>query len=1044
MLNKISEKKAHNIRLFLTFGWLILIFSMFYDPYSAQLTDRISAFHPFYATLPNDCFQFQAETCREMSSYAMGARVFWAIIIPLVILTLIIFGHEAWRRSCPLSFMSQIPRALGIQRRRKVIDPVTKEKRYELVTISPDSWLGKNVLYVQFGFLFLGLNVRLLLANSDRFMLGIFLILTILAAIAIGYLYAGKTWCHYFCPMAPVQMIYTGPRSLLGSEAYHNESNVTQSMCRTIDPDGNEKSACVSCKSSCFDIDAERSYWDGINQRGRRFLYYGYVGLAIGFYVYFSLYSGNPNFLAGGVWNETNQLETLLQPGFYLDNQAIPIPKLLAVPLTLGLFTVSTYLIGIFLEHQYTKHHSHLSQIQIRHGAYTICTFLAFSFLFFLGVYPTIGWLTPIGQNLLSWIAVTAVSWWTYRTIFRDLEQFDRESTASSLRRQLNKLGIDFSKLLEGRSLENLKADEVYILAKTLPGLNRTRRLQIYKGALQESLAAGNVSSSRSLEVFQDMRTSMDINDQDHQKILLELGVSDQDLLNPEKQLSRENQLRLDSYRKGMEMLLIELIESGTPLQKALKLKQRQILALRQEYNISTAEESQVFAEMLNENSTLIGASESLFEQLRILRARERSLQPLVNLSQVDEKAVHLLTQGIQEKQKLVTTQLLSILEILGDSPEAIKIASSLPGLTTVLSIPDWQKRLSPDVFSYLNSAIAQHPISLPMGETQVGLTRLSLDAAIEVLTLLAQEIGPVKQAVSLYTLQQLEPQIATGLAESLLNSTDPLDDFVQETAKRILNDHSLSGIQIDTLLLRIEFDRYCEEKIFQQPIIRIGRGKDNDIVFLDKRISRYHAVLYLDDKGVRIQDLGGVNSIRIGNRMIKNQEVQLNQPAVLKFGNSEELSISVNWQKRDSQSSNLDTLNKLLGLFENKFFKSLDLDALLNLARYGVLRRYNQGEVILKVGEPVVEILAIVKGSIRAPELNQTFFVGESIGELEVLTNQPSISAYTAENETLAISIPIKEFEEMIEQDNQLVRKILYNISDRLQALLSSQIDHA
>jgi hypothetical protein len=42
------------------------------------------------------------------------------------------------------------------------------------------------------------------------------------------------------------------------------------------------------------------------------------VGLVIGFYVYFGLYSGNWQFLFGGVWNETNQFSTLFAPGFYI------------------------------------------------------------------------------------------------------------------------------------------------------------------------------------------------------------------------------------------------------------------------------------------------------------------------------------------------------------------------------------------------------------------------------------------------------------------------------------------------------------------------------------------------------------------------------------------------------------------------------------------------------------------------------------------------------------------------------------------------------
>ncbi len=155
-----------------------------------------------------------------MQPYALGARIFWGMVVPASILILVILGHETWRRICPLSFLSQLPRALGIQRRRRVIDPETQSVRSELVSISQDSWLGRNSIYCQFGLLFAGLTVRLLFANSDRFALGIYLLATIVAAISIGYLYAGKTWCHYFCPMGPVQTIYTGTGGLMGSQAH--------------------------------------------------------------------------------------------------------------------------------------------------------------------------------------------------------------------------------------------------------------------------------------------------------------------------------------------------------------------------------------------------------------------------------------------------------------------------------------------------------------------------------------------------------------------------------------------------------------------------------------------------------------------------------------------------------------------------------------------------------------------------------------------------------------------------------------------------------
>ncbi len=213
MWQKVSEKQMHYVRWLLEIGWLILIFPMFYDPIAHYLTDPNDPhmlLSPFRIKKELGYVQFQ-NFCNDLAPYDMGARIFWGMLVPLGTFMLIVFGHKAWRRICPLMFLSQIPRALGWQRRCRVVDPLTNTMRSEPVAIAKSSWLGRNFLYVQFGLLFLGLNVSLLFVNSDRLALGGFLCMTILAVITVGFLYAGKSWCQYFCPMAPVQHIYTGP-----------------------------------------------------------------------------------------------------------------------------------------------------------------------------------------------------------------------------------------------------------------------------------------------------------------------------------------------------------------------------------------------------------------------------------------------------------------------------------------------------------------------------------------------------------------------------------------------------------------------------------------------------------------------------------------------------------------------------------------------------------------------------------------------------------------------------------------------------------------
>ncbi|MGA7952576.1 MAG: hypothetical protein WCA07_03550 [Gloeobacterales cyanobacterium] len=425
----------------------------------------------------------------------MGARIFWGMVIPSAIILLLLFGHEVWRRICPLSFIAQLPRALGLQHKRLTIKP-TGEFTYEPVKVSKDSWLGRNYLYLQFFLLFLGLNIRILCVNSDCLALGIYLVSTILLAMFVNYWYGGKSWCHYVCPMAPVQMVYTGPRGLFGSKAHQEKKNLTQSMCRIVDEKGKEKSACVSCKSTCLDIDIEKSYWQELHQPDKKLLYYGYFGLVIGFYLYFFLYSGSLDFFVTGAWNETSHRETLFNPGFYIANHIIPIPKLVAVPLTLATSTGLSYVAGLQIEKAYKRltkssaptklSTSNQTQdqrrifsafTQVQHRILTTFAFLSFNAVFFLGIYPSLSWLSLPGQEAFTWLVVIASTSWFYRTLKRSAEQYARESRVNSLRRSLDQLAIDFPKVLEGRSLEELTAEEIYVLGKILPDLMRDKEL---------------------------------------------------------------------------------------------------------------------------------------------------------------------------------------------------------------------------------------------------------------------------------------------------------------------------------------------------------------------------------------------------------------------------------------------------------------------------------------------------------------------------------------------------------------------------------------
>lgn len=510
----------HAIRCAIVIGWLVLIFSLFYDPITHYLTEPNNYFSPLRDSLK--CVLVQGK-CLEEQPYPIGARIFWGMVIPSAIMIVLVFGHETWRRICPLYFLSQIPRALGLKPK---------------FNINKNRWLQNNHLYVQFAFLFIGLNCRILFINSARLVLGLFLLTTIISAITVVFLYGGRSWCHYVCPFGIVQTVFTGPRGLFATKATSAPpKSITQSMCRTIDTKtGVEKSACTGCKAPCMDIDAEKTYWNDLHKPGRRLVQYGYLGLVISYFLYYGLYAGNFDYYFSGVWtHEENQLASLWQPGFYLFNQAISIPKIVAVPLTFALGVTLTYLICIKVEKNYRafvkRRYPLISSEQILHRVFSICTFIAFNTFFIYGGRPEILRLPIPMQLLFNSVVVIVSTAWLVRTWRRSAQQYKRDSLANNFRRQLNKLPIDIEEFLDGRSLNQLNSNELFVLASVLPKFRKEDRLQLYKDILSEALVLENCTSDSSLEVLKELRKQLGLKDNEHYSVLSKIGAQNPELL---------------------------------------------------------------------------------------------------------------------------------------------------------------------------------------------------------------------------------------------------------------------------------------------------------------------------------------------------------------------------------------------------------------------------------------------------------------------------------------------------------------------------------
>jgi Cyclic nucleotide-binding domain/FHA domain len=608
----------------------------------------------------------------------------------------------------------------------------------------------------------------------------------------------------------------------------------------------------------------------------------------------------------------------------------------------------------------------------------------------------------------------------------------------------------------------------VYVLAKILPGFSREQRQQAYREVLKEALENGNVDSSSSLGVLQQMREQLEISNDEHQIILTELGITEPELLDPQHQLTREQRLRLESYRQALELLLLELVEEGMPLQNALKQKNIQIRALKQEYRISGHEDAQILAELFNQNGLLMRASDAMLDQLQTLFQRETILLEGVPTPQAS--VFELLRASVETHQILVSNQLLSILEILGDQPDALRISQTLGALAgrqvqTILQTPNlhWSERLSPAILKGLSPKVPQpqsHPgaestlieESNPAAEAPKILSISQSKLAVQTLQEFLHEPDPLIQSASLYAICQIDPQQGRQQAKAFAQENPSVDNLLRETAQQLLGGTADQGSALlnPTLSIEILLAGKKEHRTFQQPMVRVGRDYSNDIVLGDRRVSRNHAILHCDALGVNIQDLGSSNGLRVGTLAIHDRQHLLESGTQIWFTPGQETGLTVNWESTLSTdakvASELGTLEKALKLFEVKFFKKLKMAQLVLLSQESEVQIYQKGEVLYSQGTPADGLMIVTEGTadafVQSGDTQQwvgKIEQGQIIGELSVLTQSTRSTTVIAAAETVQVLvIQAVHFEALLKHDASMVRQLLLMVSDRLQGTLA------
>jgi hypothetical protein len=947
--------------------WLVLIWSLFSDPLTPALTRADNVASPFHIVLSNGVF-VQGRALPN-APYPMGARIFWTMLIPIVPMFLMLFGHEAWRRVCPLSLSTQLAQYLGLQVKARFFNRKSGHVEKKTRLLMAESFAGRYVWFIQFGFLWAGITGRILFMNSDRRILACFLLGIISLAALVGVFFGGKTWCNYFCPISPVQKIYTGPGGLLESKAY-KARGISQSMCRkrTL---GGDQSTCVGCAASCPDIDLERFYWDSLLRPGKRFAYYGYLGLVSGFYSYYYLYSGNWNYYFSGAWtHEAGQLATLFSPGFYLAGRAVPIPKLVAAPITTGLFVLLSYILGVALEHGYGRLRETMNKPLLpearRHQGMTLSAFLTFNVFYLFGGRPNLSLLPAPMLKTVDVLIVLASTLWLSRSLRCGRAIYRRESLAQNMLRQLKKLKLDFAAILEGRTLDELNADEIYILAKTLSGLPEEKKEVLYQNVLREALARGEITGETSLEAMKEIRQQMNISEEVHDFVMGNILRMEQAIGTTSP--GDPSYLRLSNYMLALESIVRRCLDTSNPLREELAAREndREIRNLRKVFDISDAEHEDILSAILGDSNLVICEAQGLLQEIAETTMYVKALNAQGAISRI--RGVELLTHHLEKRRRGLGSKFLNMLASIPQGEDAEKLAR------------------------WLNIALEGHSGEFldslnrdPSGPRKEG-------APSGLLNIIREDVSR-----SMNILEEDKTGDYDALRALLANRADPREYLVQTV-------HEAEPVQAAVALF---------------------------------------VMSQVDSDRARAMAEGSVKK-RMQHWLVN--EVACSVARTNGDGMKKPIACADEGDRAEYEIEDADTLSKMLYLHRSSFFQHLELEVLASIARGAVVRIYNSGGVICRLGEKSDRIFVICRGSAdvsierdgRYKWIN-VVVDGDSIGELGVFTQQPcSATVRVNRDNTKLITIKDDVLMSVLNQNAKATISFLKLLSARQQGMLA------
>jgi len=436
-------------------------------------------------------------------------RIFWTVLLPLLVMLIVLAGFYPWRAICPLAAFGEIGRNLRRRSQRRV-----------------PAWLERGHFVVPFLILAAMLVLRLVATNGDGRWISWLLIALALAAFAANTYFTGKTWCNFLCPVGVVERIYTDAAPLAKPAA--------NSQCVR----------CTACKKSCPDIDQENNYWRELTARGRRFATYAFPGLVFAFYFYFWLRAGDWEAYFDGRWtHRLADAELVLGAGFFF---APGVPALVAAAATLAALALASF--ALFRAVEAATRPFARDPERHRHLMLAIAAFSAFSIFYVFAGAPTLRRI-PGGTRVFAFVTPAIAVLVLARRWGRSREAYIRERVAARLTRRWPFAGAPPKDPIEAYA--RVQASEQA----------REQLLAGYTQTLRDVLADGIVDESEG-RLLAEIRRQFGITPREHEQVVARLAEDERSLLASGRFATVEERLQLEGYRAALTEALLRTASS--------------------------------------------------------------------------------------------------------------------------------------------------------------------------------------------------------------------------------------------------------------------------------------------------------------------------------------------------------------------------------------------------------------------------------------------------------------------------------------------------